>query len=161
MAVTPVSKSPQQLLQDMWDLLSREVDDLKARREHGVEADALEDSSKQLQRLIANIRGAIKDSAEYEAKQRADAGNLSDADIIPALLKDPGYRGMVIKGLEGMGWAVTEPSFEPTRREKKVKVMRAPAADPAPPKPKPKRHPRPGKEDFAKLLSAFEAKKDE
>lgn len=106
---TATTKSPRQLLQDMWDLLAQEADSLKSRRTSDLAGDELEDSSKQLNRLITSLRGAIKDATEFEAKQRGEVGDMSEADIVPALLDDPQYRKMFAAGLRNMGWTVKEP----------------------------------------------------
>lgn len=118
-------KDPRALLQDMWDLLAHEVDNLKHRREVGGGDDFdMEAQSKQLQRLITSIRGAIKDSENLERQLKDDAENASEIELVEALIDDPLQRPLVIDALTARGWVVTSGKVASEKTGRK-RVMRA------------------------------------
>lgn len=153
MVAAVTKKSPQQLLQDVWDLLAHEIDDIKARQAGGLTSDELEDASKRLDRLVRGINSATKNYSEYEEKIKASAASAADPDLVLALVKDPGHRAMFIKALESLGYTVTE--AQPFQKKD---------PDAPTPKPKPKRTRvmrAPSKSDVKTLLSTFEKKEDQ
>lgn len=124
MAVT-TRKDPRALLQDMWDLLAHEVDNLKHRREVGGGDDFdMEAQSKQLQRLITSIRGALKDSENLERQIKEDAENASEIELIEALIDDPQQRPLIIDALTARGWKVDTGKVKSEKTGSK-RIMRA------------------------------------